>query len=79
MLACVPFIAIRFSAAIALFARAPSVSVCDTDLGTKLETGAKSAEQIWVRSVEIDGGRERAENHGSEIRDVASRAKARNE
>ena len=31
----------------------------DTDHGTKLETGAKSAEQKWVRSVEIDGGRTR--------------------
>ena len=28
VLACVPFIAIRFNAAIALFARVPSVSVC---------------------------------------------------
>ena len=48
----------------------------DTDHGTKLETGAKSAEQKWVRS---DGGRERAENRGSEIRDAASCAAARNE
>ena len=51
----------------------------DTDHGTKLETGAKSAEQKWVRSVETDGGRERAENRGSEIRDAASRATAGNE
>ena len=48
----------------------------DTDHGTKLETGAKSAEQKWVRS---DGGRERSENLGSEIRDAASCAAARNE
>ena len=39
----------------------------DTDHGTKLETGAK------------DGGRERAENRGSEIRDAASGATAWNE
>ena len=51
----------------------------DTDHGTKLETGAKSAEQKWVRSVETDGGRERAENRGSEIRDAASCATAGNE
>ena len=51
----------------------------DTDHGTKLETGAKSAEQKWVRSVETDGGRERAENRGSEIRDAASGATAWNE
>ena len=51
----------------------------DTDHGTKLENGAKSAEQKWVRSVETDGGRERAENRGSEIRDAASRATAGNE
>ena len=51
----------------------------DTDHGTKLETGAKSAEQKWVRSVETDGGRERAENRGSEIRDAASCATAVNE
>ena len=44
--------------------------------GTKLETGANSAEQKWVRSVETDGGRERAENRGSEIRDAASGATA---
>ena len=50
----------------------------DTDHGTKLETGAKSAEQKWVRSVETDGGRERAENRGSEIRDAASGATAWN-
>ena len=43
----------------------------DTDHGTKLETGAKSAEQKWVRSVETDDGRERAENRGSDIRDAA--------
>ena len=53
--------------------------VGDTDHGTKLETGAKSAEQKWVRSVETDGGRERAENRGSEIRDAASCATAGNE
>ena len=51
----------------------------DTDHGTKLETGAKSAEQKWVRSEETDGGRERAENRGSEIRDAASCATAGNE
>ena len=51
----------------------------DTDHETKLETGAKSAEQKWVRSVETDGGRERAENRGSEIRDAASGAAAWNE
>ena len=51
----------------------------DTDHGTKLETGAKSAEPEWVRSVETDGGRERAENRGSEIRDAASCATAGNE
>ena len=51
----------------------------DTDHGTKLETGARSAEQKWVRSVETDGGRERAENRGSEIRDAASCATAVNE
>ena len=45
----------------------------DTDHGTKLETGTKSVEQKWVRSVETDGGRECAENRGSEIRDAASR------
>ena len=47
--------------------------------GTKLETGAKSAEQKWVRSAETVGGRERAENRGSEIRDAASGATAWNE
>ena len=36
----------------------------DTDHGTKLETGAKSAEQKWVRSVETDGGRERPKTVG---------------
>ena len=51
----------------------------DTDHGKKPETGAKSAEQKWVRSVETDGGRERAENRGSEIRDAASGATAWNE
>ena len=51
----------------------------DTDHGTKLETGAKSAQLKWVRSVETDGGRERAENCGSEIRDAASCATAGNE
>ena len=35
----------------------------------KLETSAKSAEQKRVRGVETVGGRERAENRGSEIRD----------
>ena len=39
----------------------------------------QSAEQKWVRSVEADGGRERAENRGSEIRDAASFATAGNE
>ena len=39
----------------------------------------KSAEQKWVRSVETDGGQERAENRGSEIRDAASGATAWNE
>ena len=43
------------------------------------ETGAKSTEQKWVRSVETDCGRERAENRGSEIRDAASCATAWNE
>ena len=33
----------------------------------------------WVRSVETGGGRERAENRGSEIRDAASCATAWNE
>ena len=47
--------------------------------GRSLETGAKSAEQKWVRSVETDGGRERAENRGSEIRDAASCATVWNE
>ena len=51
----------------------------DTGHGTKLETGAKSAEQKWVRSVEADGGRERAENRGSAIRDAACFATAGNE
>ena len=51
----------------------------DTDHGTKLETGAKSAEQKWARSVETDGGRECAENRGSEIRDAASCATGGNE
>ena len=51
----------------------------DTDHGKKPETGAKSAEQKWVRSVETDGGRERPENRGSEIRDAASGATAWNE
>ena len=51
----------------------------DTDHGTKLETGAKSAEQKWVPSVETYGGRERAENRGSEIRDAASGATAGDE
>ena len=51
-----------------------------TDHGTKLETGAKSAEHKWVRGVEVaDVGRERAEDRGSEIRDAASRATAWNE
>ena len=47
--------------------------------GKKPEIGAKSAEQKWVRSVETDGGRERAENRGSESRDAASGATAWNE
>ena len=51
----------------------------DTDHGTKPETGPKSAEQKWVRSVETDGGRVRAENRRSEIRDAASCATAGNE
>ena len=51
----------------------------DIDHGTKPETGAKSAEPEWVRSVETDGGRERAENRGSEIRNAASCATAWNE
>ena len=50
--------------------------VGDTDHWTKLETGAKSAEQKWVRGVETVGGRERAENRASEIRDAANRATA---
>ena len=53
--------------------------VGDTDHWTKLETGAKSAEQKRVRGVETVGGRERAENRGSEIRDAASRATAGDE
>ena len=53
--------------------------VGDTDHWTKLETGAKSAEQKRFRNVETDGGRERAENRGSEIRDAASRATAGDE
>ena len=53
--------------------------VGDTDHWTTLETGAKSTEQKWVRGVETVGGRERAENRGSEIRDAASRATAGNE
>ena len=52
--------------------------VGDTDHWTKLETGAKSAEQQRVRGVETVGGRKRAENRGSEIRDAASRATAGN-
>ena len=51
----------------------------DTDHGKKPETCSKSTEQKWVRSVETDGGRERAENRGSEIRDAASCATAWNE
>ena len=50
-----------------------------TDHWTKLETGAKSADQKRVRGVETVGGRERAENRGSEIRDAASRAAAGDE
>ena len=50
--------------------------VGDTDHWAKLETGAKSAEQKCVRGVETVGGRERAENRGSEIRVAASRATA---
>ena len=50
----------------------------DTDHLTKLEAGAKSTEQKWVRDVETAGGRERAEDRESEIRDVASRATAGN-
>ena len=53
--------------------------VGDTDHWTKLKTGAKSSEQIRVRGVETVGGRERAENRGSEIRDAASRATAGDE
>ena len=48
----------------------------DTDHWTKLETGAQSAEQKRLRGAETVGGRERAENRGSEIRDAASRATA---
>ena len=43
------------------------------------DTDHGSAEQKWVRCVETDGGRERAENRGSEIRDAASGATAWNE
>ena len=50
--------------------------VRDTDHWTKLGTGAKSAEQKRVRIVETVGGRERAENRGSDIRDASSRASA---
>ena len=53
--------------------------VGDIDHWTKLETGAKSAEQKRVRSVETVGGRERAENRGSEIPDAASSATAGDE
>ena len=53
--------------------------VGDTDHWTKLETGAESAEQKRVRGVETVGGRERAENSGSEIRGAASRATAGDE
>ena len=53
--------------------------VGDTDHWTKLETGAKSTEQKRVRGVETVGGRERAEDRGSEIRDAASRATAGDE
>ena len=49
------------------------------DHWTKLETSAKIAEQKRVRGVETVGGRERAENRGSEIRDAASRAAAGDE
>ena len=51
----------------------------DIDHGKKSETGAKSVEPERVRSVETDGGRERAENRGSEIRDAASCATTWNE
>ena len=47
--------------------------------GRSLRLVQKSAEQKWVRCVETDGGRERAENGGSEIRDAASCATAWNE
>ena len=53
--------------------------VGDTDHWTKLETGAKSAEQKRVRGMETVGDRERAKDCGSEIRNAASRATAGNE
>ena len=53
--------------------------VGDTDRWTKLEAGAKSAEQERVRGMETDGGRERAEHCRLEIRDAASRATAGDE
>ena len=47
--------------------------------GRSLRLVQRSAEQKWVRSVETNGGRERAENRGSEIRDAASCVTAGNE
>ena len=44
-----------------------------------LTTGRSSRLVQWVRSVETDGGRERIENRGSEIRYAASCATAGNE
>ena len=47
--------------------------------GRSLRLVQRVPKQKWVRSVETDGGRERAEHRGSEIRDAACCATARNE
>ena len=47
--------------------------------GRSLRLVQRVPKQKWVRSVETDGGRERTENRGSEIRDAASCATAGNE
>ena len=48
--------------------------VGDTDHWTTLEAGAKRVpNRNGFEAMETDGGRERAENSGSEIRDAASR------
>ena len=46
--------------------------VGDIDNWKELETGATSTDQKRVRGVETVGGRERAEDRGSEIRDDAA-------